>query len=230
MIPLIVIRPQPGADRTVAAACALGLDARACPLFEVTACAWQPPDAASIDALLIGSANAVRHAGPALDAFRRKPVYAVGEATAEACRSAGLEVAMTGRGGLQTVLDQVAPPARLLRLAGEERVALAQPRGVSLTERVVYASRPLAAGRELVSLLQRPCLVALHSAAAARHFGCECERFAIDRSAITLVTIGPRVSEAAGAGWAEVAEAKAPDDEALLACALKVCQNRRGAR
>lgn len=227
MIPLIVIRPQPGNDATVEAARDLGLDARAFPLFAVEPIAWVAPDPRSIDALLIGSANAVCHAGPALDAFRAKPACCVGAATAAACAAAGLAVAATGQGGLQPLLDQIVAPARLLRLAGEERVALVPPAGVSLTERVVYASRPLAAEPRLIALLQSPCIVALHSAAAARHLSRECARLELERSQIALATIGPRVTEAAGVGWARVAEAAKPDDEALLACAVKLCQNRQ---
>jgi uroporphyrinogen-III synthase len=225
MIPLVVIRPQPGADRTVALACKLGLDAVAMPLFEVSPCVWRAPDPASIDALLIGSANAVRHAGAALDSFKAKPVHAVGEVTAAECRAAGLAVVATGRGGLQGVLDRVPPPTRLLRLAGEDRVALTPPDGVSMTERVVYASRPLSAGPQLVALLRSPCVVALHSAVAARHLAAECDRLGLARSPIALATMGPRVSEAAGPDWADLAEAATPDDEALLACAAKLCQN-----
>ena len=43
MIPLIVIRPQPGCDASVAAARARGLDAHGFPLFAVRALDWQPP-------------------------------------------------------------------------------------------------------------------------------------------------------------------------------------------
>lgn len=226
MIPLIVIRPQPGAAATAGSAHALGLEARACPLFEVKPCTWQPPEPDTMDALLIGSANALRHAGPGLDPFRDKPAYCVGEATAAACRAAGLEVSATGQGGLQAVLDRIEAPRRILRLAGEERVTLTPPTGVSLVERVVYASQPLPAGPDLIALLRSPCVVALHSAAAARHFAGECDRLGIARTAIALATIGPRVSEAAGPGWAHLAEAATPDDEALLACAAKLCQRR----
>lgn len=78
MIPLIVIRPQPGCDASVAAARARGLDAHGFPLFAVRALDWQPPAPDSFDALLIGSANALRHGGAALAAWRGKPAYAVG--------------------------------------------------------------------------------------------------------------------------------------------------------
>jgi uroporphyrinogen-III synthase len=226
MIPLMVIRPQPGADRTVAAARRLGLDARAFPLFEIRPRDWDPPDPATIDALLIGSANTLRHSGIALAHYRDKPVHVVGAATADACREAGLTVAATGDGGLQRVLDAIPPGTRLLRLAGDDRVPQVPPPGVSLIERVVYAAEPLPAPPELADLLRGPCAVALHSAAAARHFAEECGRLIIQRGQLRLITIGSRVSEAAGSGWAEIATAATPEDEALLASAAQLCQNR----
>lgn len=226
MIPLIVIRPRPGADATAAAARELGLDPQVFPLFEVAPVAWKPPDPAEIDALLIGSANAIRHAGPALDAFRGKPVHAVGQATAAAARAAGLTVAATGTGGLDGVLAEMAGKPRLLRLAGREHVALTVPQGITLTERIVYASEPRPVPPDLAALLYGPAVVLVHSATAATHFAGECDRLGIDRSPLALVTIGPRVTAACGRGWAEIATASRPDDAALLARARHLCQNR----
>lgn len=226
MIPVIVIRPQPGADATAAAARALGLDPRIYPLFEVAPVAWDPPDPAVIDGLLIGSANAIRYAGPALIRFRDKPVQAVGQATAAAARAAGLTVLATGTGGLDGVLAQVTGQSRLLRLAGREHVELTVPPGITLTERIVYASEPCSAPPELALLLHESAIVLLHSAIAALHFSAECDRLGIDRSLIALATIGPRVTAACGNGWAEVATAARPDDAALLAQAHHLCQNR----
>lgn len=226
MIPLIVIRPQPGADATAAAARALGLSPQVFPLFGIVPVSWQAPDPDAIDALLVGSANALRHAGAALAAFRAKPVHAVGQATAAAARAAGLTVAAVGTGGLGGVLAQVPAPARLLRLAGREHVALSVPDGVSLTERIVYASEPQALPAALAALLAAPAVVLLHSAAAAAHLAAECDRLGLDRARIALATIGPRVTAAAGPGWAALATAATPDDAALLAQARHLCQNR----
>lgn len=228
MIPLIVIRPRPGDTATVAAAAALGLDARAYPLFEVGPVAWDTPDPETVDALLIGSANAVRHGGPGLARFLGKPAYVVGPATAEVCRAAGLAVAATGRGTLGGVVAGITGPRRLLRLAGREHVAVTPPPGVELVVRVVYASDPLPMPRELADMLRAPAVVALHSASAAEHFAIECDRLALDRGRIALTTIGPRVTAAAGTGWARIATAASPDDAALLAQARQLCQNRDG--
>lgn len=230
MIPLAVIRPQPGCDATVAAARAMGLDAHAFPMFAVAPVAWQPPAAHTVDALLLGSANALRHGGAALARYRGKPAYAVGESTAAAARTAGFDVAACGTGGLQGVLDRVRPGhRRLLRLAGQERVALEPPAGVAIEERVVYASKPLAMPDGLRALLREPVLVLLHSAEAARHLAGACAAGGIDRAGIALAALGPRIAAAAGDGWAACRSAAEATDGALLALALEMCQDRRGA-
>ena len=227
MIPLAVIRPQPGCDATVAAARDLGLQAHGFPLFAVRGLAWEPPAPGNFDAVLIGSANALRHGGAALATVQGKPAYAVGKATAEAARLAGLDVIATGEGGLQAVLDTVRPEhARLLRLAGRERVELAPSAGISLMERVVYASEPLPLPAGLAGLLARRTVVLLHSGEAARHFAGLCDTRAIDRARIALVTIGPRVTEAAGSGWGALETAAAPGDHALLALAQRMCEEQ----
>lgn len=227
MIPLVVIRPQPGCDATLASASHAGLPVHGFPLFAVRPVAWSPPEPATIDALLLGSANAIRHAGPALAAYRNKPVYAVGRTTADAGREAGLAVALAGEGGLQAVLGKLQPEhRRLLRLAGNVRTELAAPPGVSLVERIVYASEPLPMPSALAELLRRPAVVMLHSAEAARHFAGLCDSHGIARGNLALAAIGPRVAAAAGEGWKAVACAEKPNDTALLALAEQMCQER----
>ncbi|MEJ6011632.1 uroporphyrinogen-III synthase [Novosphingobium aquae] len=224
-MPVLVLRPEPGCSATVTAAQALGLDARAAPLFAVEPRGWALPDAAAFDALLVGSANAFRHGGAKLDALRELPVHAVGEATAEAARTGGFTVAKCGSGGLQGVLDEVPAGTRLLRLAGEERVELTAPAGVSMAEVIVYASVPRALDPAMLPALRAGALVLLHSAEAARHFASECARLGIAPSAVALAAIGPRVTAAAGDGWRVVETADQPSDTALLALAHRMCQS-----
>lgn len=225
MLPVVVIRPEPGCAATVAAARALGLDARGHPLFTVRPVAWEPPAADDFDGLLLGSANALRHGGKAIAAWAGKPAWVVGQATAEAARAAGLHVAATGQGGLQNVLDTLAGSGlRLLRLAAHQRIALKPPPGVRIDERIVYASEPSPMTDQLAGLVAGPALVLLHSAEAARHFGSECDTRALARSRIALATIGPRVTAAAGEGWARIETAARPDDAALLAIATQMCK------
>lgn len=226
MTPLIVIRPQPGCDASVAAARAFGLVAQGHPLFEVRPLEWDAPDPASFDALLIGSANALRHGGAALAQYRGRPAYVVGETTAAAARAAGLEIASIGESGLQALLGQLQPAhRRLLRLAGREQVMVVPPPGAAIAGRVTYASEPLPMPDELAALLARGALVLLHSAAGSRHFASQCDARAIPRAGIALAALAPRIAEAAGPGWAAIASAPVPRDHALLALAREMCQN-----
>lgn len=226
MVPLVIIRPEPGASATLASARAMGLDALACPLFEVRALDWAPIGREEIDALLLGSANALRHGGSAIERYRGLPAYAVGEATAAAARAAGLDVVASGTGGLQHVLGQLrSGHRRLLRLAGRERVDLSLPEGVTMTTREVYASEALPFPRELNELLTRPAVVLLHSGEAAAHFAKGCDEAGTVRASISLAAIGPRVAARAGEGWARLRSAPEPSDAALLALAFEMCQD-----
>jgi uroporphyrinogen-III synthase len=224
MTVLHVIRPEPGCGATLAAARAMGLDAHGTPLFEVTLREWSLPEG-PFDAIVAGSANAFRHGGTNLAQLRHVPVLAVGESTALAARAAGFSVASTGSGGLQELLDQLEPAhRRMLRLAGAERIELDPPTGAEMVERVVYASKPLPMQTSLAETLRGGGIVLLHSAAAAGHFAAECDRLSLDRGAIALATIGPRVAAAAGEGWRALACADEPNDAALLALARSMCQ------
>lgn len=223
--PLALLRPEPGWSASAAAARSAGLAVTGQPLFAAEPINWEPP-AGEFDALLAGSAAAFRLGGEGLNALRHLPVHAVGLATAAAARAAGFEVTRSGEGGLQQLLDEASGEAvRYLRLAGEQHVTLAPHRGQSVTERVAYRMAPVAieAGfrRELGDA--EP-IVALHSAAAAAHFGREIERLGLARGSLALLALGPRIADAAGPGWAAVHIADRPSDPALLAKAVALCK------
>jgi uroporphyrinogen-III synthase len=224
-LPILILRPEPGASTTLATTQALDLDAHAFPLFAIRPLAWEPVPRAHVDAVLLGSANALRHGGTALGAYAGLPAYAVGETTAQAAREAGFAVAATGRGGLQPLLSALAPEhRRLLRLAGRERVELAIPAGITITTREVYAAEPLPPAPTLLALLRRPVLALLHSGEAASRFTEICATAAIDRRTVRLAAIGERVAARAGSGWGDLQCAASPDDAALLALAMRMCQ------
>ena len=104
------------------------------------------------------------------------------------------------------------------------------PQGFVATELVAAYAAAEADFTDDAALMQaidahRPALVLLHSAEAARHFGGECDRLGIDRAGVHLAALGDRIAAAAGPGWAGCAIADRPDDAALLATALNLCQN-----
>ena len=221
---IVAIRPEPGLAKTIATARDGGVAIEGFALSEVRPLAWEPPPPGSYDALLLGSANALHHGGPALETMRGKPVFAVGETTADAARRAGFAVHGVGRGGLQGLLDTLGEESiRFLRLAGADRVPLKPPPGISIATRTVYASEPLEMPKELANLLRGRALVLLHSAASARHFASECRRLRISRQPVRIAALGPRIAAAAGEGWREVRSARNPRDSLLLALVRDMC-------
>jgi len=212
---VLVLRPEPGASATVEKARRKGLDAIAIPLFEIEPVAWQAPDPGGFDALLLTSANAVRMGGDELMKLRGLPVHAVGEATAEAARGAGFDIAAVGDGGVDRLLDSLDPDLRLLHLCGEDRrEPLKAPQ--SITPVTVY--RAMAIDRPDVSGASG-AVALVHSPRAARRLA----ELVDDRGSIAIVAISPAAAEAAGSGWQQVQSADAPNDEALLALAARLC-------
>jgi uroporphyrinogen-III synthase len=215
---LYVLRPEPGASATVERAIALGIDAAAMPLFAIEPVAWTVPDAGDFDGLLLTSANAVREAGAGLGDLGNLPVHAVGEATAEAARSAGLDIAAVGQGGIDALLRTTSAGMRLLHLCGEDRRMPASP-VERLTSICVYRSREFPAPS--VGAL-RGQVAAVHSPRAAARLG-ELADAAL-RSTIRLAAISEAAAAAAGRGWEELAIAANPNDGDLLALAARLCQ------
>lgn len=224
MIPIIAIRPEPGLSATIAAGKELGLTIAGFPLSEIEPCDWAVPDLGAIDGLLVGSANALHHAGRQLSDLRHLPVHAVGEATARQAHQLGFTVAATGEGGLQNLLDRIgSAPRHLLRLAGETHVPLQLPSQIGLTTRIVYRVVDKPVPREMEQMLHEECMILLHSAGAASHFSAECERLGLPRAGIALAALGPRILSAAGHGWRAARAAPNPSESALLAMVQDMC-------
>lgn len=212
---VIVLRPEPGASETVARARELGLRPAAIPLFEIESVDWRAPDATKFDGLLLTSANAVRHAGPQLADLRRLPAYAVGEATAEAARNAGFDIAATGNSGVDRLLDSIEPGLRLLHVCGEDRKdAASAPQ--EITPVVAYRAREIDAP-DLTGIEGSVLLV--HSPRAGRRLA----ELVGDGASVSIAAISPPAAEAVGGGWAAVETAVQPCDDALLALAARLC-------
>ncbi|MEY4270326.1 MAG: hypothetical protein RLZZ58_1542 [Pseudomonadota bacterium] len=222
--PVLIIRPQPGADATAAAARRLGLVPLVMSLFTEISVAWGVPDPAHYDAMMLTSARAVRLAGPGLARLSALPVCAVGAATAAAARAAGLNVTIIGGGDAAALIDQAvrAGLRRLLWPCGRHRRALSPPPGMTIDPLPVYAATALAAPPDWDGQLAQLPVVLLHSARAAAHFA---SLAGDQRSALTLVAISAAAARAAGPGWRRLAVADRARDGAMLALAAKLCQD-----
>ena len=212
MKPLVVLRPEPGASRTAARAEAIGLQVRRVPLFVVVPVAWTAPDPTGFDALVLTSANAVRHGGDQLERLKVLPVHAVGEATAATARAAGFTVLSIGCGGSRDM--RLPADQRLLHLTGRDRVCTAAHQSIA-----VYEAGPVAKPDGLDVLPGSVALV--HSPRAGRRLAELVEA----RSPTAIAAISPAAAQACGAGWSIVQAAAAPNEEALLALAARLCES-----
>ena len=213
---LIVLRPEPGASPTVERARALGLEAISLPLFRIEPIDWRAPDAGAFDALLLTSANAARQAGSQLTRLSGLPVYAVGEATAEAARETGLDVAAAGPGRVDDLLAGMPPELRLLHLCGEDRRVPTSPAQEIVTV-PVYRAVPLPASPAGF----HGAVLAVHSPRAGQRLE-EITPAAV-RPTIRVAAISAAAAAAVGEGWESVESAPMPNDPALLALAARLC-------
>ena len=216
---LFILRPEPAAGETVREAMKLGLDAVALPLFEIEPLDWKVPDPSSFDALLMTSANAVRSAGKDLDRLRSLPVHAVGRATAEAVRNAGLVVATVGNSGVEPLLRSIDPSIHLLHLCGEHRTEVSAPQRITALPVYRSVERPLPNGIKRI----QGHTVAVHSRRAARRLAQLVGRQGVDRSTIRVAAISEPVLSAAGDGWERCEAASGPGSDAVLALAARLC-------
>jgi uroporphyrinogen-III synthase len=217
-LPLIILRPEPGASATAARARDAGLEVRSVPLFAAGPIEWAVPDPSGFDGLLLTSANAPRFAGAGLAPLSSLPLWCVGSATAAAATANGLAVHHVGTGGAQALIDLAAATGvrTLVWLAGEDRTPLNTPQSLTLSAIPVYRAHPLALSADQ---LVGPAVVLVHSKRAARRLA----SLAPDHGALTLVAISEAVAAEAGGGWATVCVAPSPDDGEMVAMAAKLC-------
>jgi uroporphyrinogen-III synthase len=227
-VKLLIIRPLPSATITAQRSIKQGFTPIVMPLFAVLPVAWAVPDIQDYDALLITSANAIRHGGAGLDTLHTLPVFAVGGATAQAAQAAGFSVAATGNSNgnqiLQTAFEQGA--RKILWISGADTAPLRPSAFMRLDRVIVYQSAPLPAPPNFADTLAMPDVIAaLHSPRSARHFAAQCALHSVTHVAVSLAVLSPMVAHAAGTGWRHVATAAMPNDIALLQAAKSYFTN-----
>lgn len=210
---VVILRPEPGASATLARAEALGVEAVAVPLFEVAPVEWIVPDAADFDALLLTSANAVRHGGIQLSSLSGLPAYCVGAATAAAAQQAGLGIGATGKGNAEELAERLPEGLRILHLTGRSHRVVP-----AVTEIVVYDSVAIDPPPSLDALIGGVAMV--HSPRA----GARLAELVTTRGNVAIAAISPAAAAACGTGWRAVQSVPAPTDAALLELAATLCK------
>ena len=212
---VVILRPEPGGQATLARATAAGIDAVAIPLFTIVRVEWVAPAASAFDALLLTSANAVRCGRDQLAGLSALPTYCVGEATAVAARAKGFAVAGTGAEDAAALVELVPKGLRLLHLAGRDHRAIPGVTSIVVYDSAVIDSPPL-----LEALSGGVAMV--HSPRA----GARLAELVEARGDIAIAAISEAAAVACGSGWREVAIIAAPSDGALLALAAGLCHKR----
>jgi len=220
--PLIILRPEPGAGKTAERAAELGLEARIVPLFVPRALDWEAPAASRFDALLLTSANAARLAGERLADYRNLPAYAVGKATAKALGEAGFAQVAAGDGDGTAIARRIAADGHghVLHLAGRTIAPIDE--GALRIERIAVYEMLRIEDDRLAERLEADSILLVHSPRAG-----EVLAQLVDpeqRAALHLIAIGPAALTACGDGWASAQAPDKPDDERMLALAVRLCE------
>lgn len=221
MAKILITRPSPGLEQTATRLHAMGHHCVSSPLFTVHPVEWQPPDDLSFDAVMITSANALRHAGPYPAHWYQLPCYAVGTVTAEAAKAAGFNTVITGPGHAKGMVKQMLADGRAHVVHPTARdYTIIRPPHPPIHKVIVYAADPVdGLTQEANQALARHEVdwVLLYSARAAEHFNALSDQAGIDRSKLKLGAISATVAEKAGPGWGHIAIASEPSEDHLFA-------------
>ena len=225
---VLVTRPEPGASATAARLDALGFDAVLAPVMQIRALPATLPDPARAAAVLVTSGQAI----PAIPAaYRQRPLYVVGDATARRARQAGFAAVTSADGDARDLAAlvgrAVAPGATLLlvtgRGLGHGLASDLRAAGFAVIRRSVYAQVPAARlPPAAIDALQagRVRAALFFSAAAATRFAALAGR-AVWHNVIRntdAVAISPAVAVALEAlPWRRVIVAARPNQDAMLA-------------
>jgi len=230
---LLLTRPEPQAEDTARRLAAAGHEVVHAPMLALVAEPFAPVDLDGVVALAATSRSAVdAMAGrPDLDALRRLPLYAVGDATAAAARRLGFARVVSAAGAaadLAAALAAALPPgAGILHLAGRDRAGdLATPlaaRGLPLAVVTLYRAEPAAvlpaaaaaalAAADLDAGLVYSARTAAALVAAADRGGLAEALAGLPLLALSSAVAAPLTA----AGVRRVLVAATPDEDALLA-------------
>lgn len=221
MKPLLVLRPQPGADDTAARAANGGLNPRVFPLFEIKPTPWSIEAEKLYDAIFITSSNTLKFSEKNIDIVKNIPTLCVGEKTAKAARDAGFSNVLAGQNDAASLAELAASLGyrHLLWLCGRPSIPVSHP-DLRFDIKIVYEMIETEIDGQLDEMLKHPCVALLHSPRAAQKFA----ELALDHRHIDIVAISEKAAIAAGPGWASVQWPDAPSDAAMLEIAAPLCR------
>jgi uroporphyrinogen-III synthase len=236
-VAILVTRPHPDNATTAAALRAKGFEVLLAPMLRFEPVAFQIDADARFEAVIVSSANALRaiNESPARDDLRDRPLFAVGERTAQAARDSGFTHVTAAGGDAVSLRELIVAQARAKRLkkSGELLYLAAADRardlgtelgelGFNVSTVTVYrmnavpdlpsdVSAACAAGR-IEAVLHYSARSARAFLDAARAAGVEISALALPQCCFSNA-VAAIVREA---GAAQVAVARAPDEDAIF--------------
>lgn len=213
-----ITRAQPGAARTAARLTALGFEPVVAPLLAIRSLAdalKTAPDFATVAALAFTSPNGVAAFAALTPALRDRPVFAVGDATAEAARDAGFTDARSAAGDIHALaaLISATPLSGLILAPGAREPAGDLP--ALLPDRDIQRLPVYAAEETDAAVPADFDAVLLHSPRAARALAALLPPEAAKNRLAVCISAAARASLAAFS-FAEIRTADAPDENSVL--------------
>ena len=213
-----ITRAQPGAARTAARLTALGVTPVVAPLLAIRPlpdALAHAPDFVTVAALAFTSPNGVEAFAALTPALRDRPVFAVGDATADAARDAGFHDARSAAGDIHALARLInASPIQGLILAPGAR----EPAGdlpALLPGRVIQRLPVYAAEETNAAAPADFDAVLLHSPRAARAFASiATPEIAANRLAVCISAAA--AAPLTGFSFAEIRTADTPDENSVL--------------
>jgi uroporphyrinogen-III synthase len=226
---VLVTRPRPGAGRTAARLNAAGFAPVVLPLTEIVPLQAALPQG-DIAALIVSSANAIRHA-PAkfFSLLSDKPVFAVGDETAEAARVAGFADVRSSAGNAadlaRDVVASLPAGASTAYLCGRVRLDTLEAQlaesGLEVWPIETYDTYEHLPGQEELVALDAGGPIAAALVYSAK--GAACLARLVSPRAGTIfrstafICISPRVArELANVASGSVVAAETPDEDAMF--------------
>ncbi|MHC2330724.1 uroporphyrinogen-III synthase [Bradyrhizobium sp. USDA 4454] len=235
---ILVTRPHPDSEATLASLRQRGFDALAAPVLRFEPLPFHDDDA-DYDAVVLTSANALRALDLAASRLLRLPLFAVGAHTADAARAAGFDRVIVAKGKVardavslrdlvlaRVKAGELAASSTLLYLAGadlsRDLAGELSEQGLSVVTHTTYRMAPVAALPREVSdafMANRITAVLHYSRRSAQAFldavradGVEISALALPQCCISAAV----ASVLHDAGATKVVVAARPDEASLL--------------
>ena len=238
---MLVTRPEPDAQSTMARLDALGIEAVVAPVMVRRTLDASLPPSNGFTAMVLTSANAVRALADrnALEQYRHLPVFAVGDRTAREATEAGFERVSSAAGAFQDLVNAMT----IARMRGPIFYPTGKHQSADLAKALAPLGVMVATAKvyDMVAIdaLPEPVLAALgggigavlaYSRRSAEIFAALAADMPRDRrSSLAMLCLSEAVAEPLlEARFSRISLADRPDEDAMMSLALAFAREQTG--